>query len=125
MSAPAELRYSPEHQWARIDGDHADLGVTAHAQESLGEVVHFAPLETGAPVDVGGTYGELESVKAVSDLVSPLAGEVVAYNQDVIDQPELVNEDPYSAWLVRLRLADPSAVRTMLDAGAYQELLTR
>lgn len=121
---PDDLKYHPEHDWARVDGDEAVLGVTWHAQDALGELVHYEPPEVGARIAKDADYGEVESVKAVSDLVSPLTGEVLEVNQDVVDAPELVNEDPYGrGWLVRIRLADPGELDALLDAAAYRALV--
>jgi glycine cleavage system H protein len=123
-SYPEELKYHHEHDWARIEGDEATLGITWFAQDSLGELVHYEPPDQGATISKGGAYGEVESVKAVSDLIAPLSGEVIAVNAKVVDEPETVNEDPYGdGWLIRIRLADPSEVDALLDAGAYQKLL--
>jgi glycine cleavage system H protein len=123
-SYPDELKYHPEHDWARIDGDEAALGITWYAQDSLGELVHFEPPEEGAAIAKDASYGEVESVKAVSELISPLSGEVVAVNQQVVDAPETVNEDPYGdGWLVRIRVSEPTEVDTLLDAGTYKGLL--
>ena len=123
-SYPDDLRYHPEHDWARIDGDEATLGVTWFAQDALGELVHFEPPEAGATVAKDQSYGEVESVKAVSDLISPLSGEVVAVNDKVVDAPETVNEDPYGdGWLIRIRLSNPSEVESLLDVAAYRRLL--
>jgi glycine cleavage system H protein len=123
-SYPEDLRYHPEHDWARIEGDEAVLGITWHAQDALGEIVHFEPPEPGATIAKDGAYGEVESVKAVSDLVSPLSGEVLEVNAEVVDAPELVNEDPYGrGWLVRIRMQDPGEVEQLLDAGGYRQLL--
>ena len=123
-SYPEELKYHHEHDWARIEGDEATLGITWFAQDSLGELVHYEPPDQGATISKGGAYGEVESVKAVSDLIAPLSGEVIAVNAKVVDEPETVNEDPYgNGWLIRIRLADPSEVDALLDAGAYQKLL--
>src|SRR5450432_1426739 len=122
-SYPEELLYHSEHDWARIDGDEAVLGVTWYAQDSLGELVHYEPPDVGSTVGKDASYGEVESVKAVSDLISPLSGEVLEVNQAVVDAPELVNEDPYGAgWLIRIRLADPDEAGTLLDAAAYREI---
>ena len=108
-SYPDELRYNAEHDWARIEGDEATLGVTWFAQDSLGDLVHFEPPEDGAAVTKGSSYGEVESVKAVSDLISPLSGTVIEVNQKVVSEPETVNEDPYGeGWLVRISLGDAS-----------------
>ncbi len=123
-SYPDGLKYHPEHDWARVEGDEATLGITWFAQDSLGELVHYEPPDEGATITKDGSYGEVESVKAVSDLIAPLSGEVVAVNQKVVAEPETVNEDPYGeGWLVRLRLSDPSEVDALLDAEAYSKLL--
>jgi glycine cleavage system H protein len=121
---PEELRYHPEHDWARIEGDEATLGVTWFAQDSLGELVHFEAPEAGATIAKDTPYGEVESVKAVSDLITPLSGEVIEINQRVVEAPETVNEDPYvEGWLVRIRLSDPAEVDSLLDASSYRGLL--
>jgi glycine cleavage system H protein len=123
-SYPDDLLYHPEHDWARIDGDEAVLGVTWFAVDALGELVHYEPPSVGAQVAKDGSYGEVESVKAVSDLVAPLSGEVLEVNQLVVDAPETVNEDPYGdGWLVRIRLTDPSEASALLDLPAYREVL--
>ena len=123
-SYPGDLRYHAEHDWARLDGDEAVLGITWFAQDALGELVHFEPPEPGATVTKDASYGEVESVKAVSDVIAPLSGEVLEVNQKVVDAPETVNEDPYgNGWLLRIRLADPGETDALLDAGAYRELL--
>jgi glycine cleavage system H protein len=123
-SYPEDLRYHPEHDWARVDGDEATLGITWYAQDALGEIVHFEPPEDGASLAKDESYGEVESVKAVSDVVSPLSGEVLEVNAKVVAEPETVNDDPYGeGWLVRVRLSDPAEVDQLLDAAAYRELL--
>ena len=123
-SYPDDLLYHPEHDWARIDGDEATLGVTWHAQDALGELVHFEPPEVGATVGKDTFYGEVESVKAVSDLVSPLSGEVLEVNRLVVDAPETVNDDPYGeGWLIRIRMTKPSERDQLLDAAAYRKVL--
>jgi glycine cleavage system H protein len=120
-SYPEDLRYNQEHDWARIDGDEALLGITWFAQDSLGDLVHFEPPEDGAEIAKGSSYGEVESVKAVSDLISPLSGTVLEVNAKVVSEPETVNEDPYGeGWLVRIRLADDSGAGDLLDAAAYK-----
>jgi glycine cleavage system H protein len=120
-SYPDELRYHREHDWARIEGDEATLGITWFAQDSLGELVHFEPPEEGSSVSKDTAYGEVESVKAVSDVISPLSGEVVAVNQKAVDEPETVNEDPYGeGWLIRVRFSDPGEVDDLMDAEAYR-----
>jgi glycine cleavage system H protein len=124
-SYPEELKYHPEHDWARIDGDEAVLGITWFAQDSLGELVHFEAPQTGAAVERDRSYGEVESVKAVSDVIAPLSGEVLEVNQAVVDTPETVNDDPYGeGWLIRIRLTDPTEVAALLDVAAYREVLT-
>jgi glycine cleavage system H protein len=123
-SYPEELRYHPEHDWARIEGEEATFGVTWYAQDSLGEVVFFEPPEVGTEVAKDGTYAEVESVKAVSDVYAPLSGEVVAVNEALTDSPERINEDPYGeGWLVKVKLANPSEADALMDAAAYRELL--
>lgn len=123
-SYPEDLRYHRDHDWVRVDGDEAVFGITWHAQDALGEVVYFEPPAVGATVAADGSYGSLESVKAVSDVIAPLAGTVTAVNDRVVESPELVNEDPYGdGWLIRVTLDDPSSVQSLLDAAAYRALL--
>jgi glycine cleavage system H protein len=123
-SYPAELKYHREHDWARIEGGEAVLGITWYAQDSLGELVHYEPPEEGQQIARDASYGEVESVKAVSAVISPLSGEVVAVNTKVVDAPETVNDDPYGeGWLVRIRLAEPAEADDLLDADAYKAFL--
>ena len=123
-SYPDDLKYHPEHDWARVDGDEAALGITWFAQDSLGELVHFEPPDEGATLTQGEPYGELESVKAVSDVIAPLSGEIVAVNVKVVDAPETVNEDPYGeGWLVRIRVADSAELDALLDVDSYRRIL--
>jgi glycine cleavage system H protein len=123
-SYPDDLRYHPEHDWARIEGEEATVGITWFAQDALGELVHFEPPEEGQRISKDSSYGEVESVKAVSEVVAPLSGEVVAVNRKAVDEPETVNEDPYGeGWLVRITLTDPSEVESLLDAEAYKQVL--
>jgi glycine cleavage system H protein len=123
-SYPDELKYHREHDWARVEGDTATLGVTWYAQDALGELVHYEPPDAGSSLARDESYGEVESVKAVSDLIAPLSGEVVEVNQGVVEAPETVNSDPYGAgWLVKIRLSEPSEVDDLLDAQAYKKLL--
>jgi glycine cleavage system H protein len=123
-SYPDELKYHREHDWARVDGEEATLGITWFAQDALGELVHYEPPEEGQRMSKDSSYGEVESVKAVSDVIAPLSGEVVEVNGKVVDAPETVNDDPYGeGWLVRIRLSDPSEVDDLLDAEAYKQLL--
>ena len=123
-SYPEDLLYHPEHDWARVDGDEAVMGITWHAQDLLGELVHYEPPDVGATIAKDASYGEVESVKAVSDLISPLSGEVLEVNAKVVDAPETVNEDPYGAgWLIRIRLGDPAERDQLLSVADYQKLL--
>jgi glycine cleavage system H protein len=123
-SYPEDLRYHREHDWARVEGDTATLGITWYAQDALGELVHFEPPEEGAQVAKDESYGEVESVKAVSDVIAPLSGEVIEVNQAIVEAPETVNEDPYgNGWLVKIRLSEPSEVDDLLDVAAYRQLL--
>ena len=120
-SYPDDLKYHRDHDWARVEGDAAVLGITWFAQDSLGELVHFEAPATGTTIGKDSAYGEVESVKAVSDVIAPLSGEILEVNQGVVDAPETVNEDPYGdGWLVRIRLADASEVDDLLDAAAYK-----
>ena len=123
-SYPDELLYHSEHDWARIDGDEAVLGVTWYAQDSLGELVHYEPPDVGSTVAKDASYGEVESVKAVSDLISPLSGEVLEVNSQVVDAPELVNDDPYGAgWLIRIRMSSESEREQLLSSDEYKKVL--
>ena len=118
---PDDLRYHPEHDWALIDGDEATLGITWYAQDSLGELVHFEASFAAVEPAAGASYGEVESVKAVSDVVSPLTGEVLEVNEKVVEAPETVNDDPYGeGWLVRIRVSHPAEVNALMDADAYR-----
>ena len=121
---PDDLRYHKEHDWARIDGDEAVLGITWFAQDALGELVHYEPPNEGDTITRDGAYGEVESVKAVSDVIAPLSGEVIEVNKKVVDEPETVNADPYGeGWLVRIRLSDPSETDALLDVDAYKQVV--
>ena len=121
---PDDLKYHPEHDWARIDGDEATLGVTWFAQDALGELVHYEPPAVGATISKDTSYGEVESVKAVSDLISPLSGEVLEVNEKVVDAPETVNEDPYGdGWLIRIRMTSPDEREQLLSLDAYKQVL--
>src|SRR6478672_10262834 len=117
-SYPDDLKYHPEHDWARIDGDEAVLGVTWFAQDALGELVHYEAPDVGSTVAKDTSYGEVESVKAVSDLISPLSGEVLEVNQQVVDAPETVNDDPYGGgWLIRIRMTNPDEREQLLSVA--------
>jgi glycine cleavage system H protein len=123
-SYPDDLLYHPEHDWARVAGDQATFGITWFAQDSLGEVVFFDPPSVGATVSKDAPYTEVESVKAVSDVISPLSGEIVEVNQLLAEKPETINDDPYGeGWLVRVRLTDPAEQDALLDAAAYEASL--
>ena len=123
-SYPDDLKYHREHDRARVDGDEAVLGITWFAQDALGELVHYEAPQQGATVTKDEPYGEVESVKAVSDLIAPISGEGVDVNSKVVDEPETVNEDPYGeGWLVRIRLSDPAEVDSLLDADAYRQVV--
>jgi len=122
---PEDLKYHPEHDWARIDGDEATFGITWYAQDALGEVVFYDPPEMGATVSKDQAYTEVESVKAVSDVFAPLSGEVTAVNDKLGESPELINSDPYGdGWLVKVKLSDTAEVESLLEVGAYKELLS-
>ena len=121
---PEDLLYHPEHDWAKVDGDTATFGITDFAQDALGEVVFFDPPEVGSTVTMGESYAEVESVKAVSDVIAPLSGEIVEVNTALGDKPESINDDPYGeGWLVRVRLTDPAEADALMDAEAYKQHL--
>ncbi len=122
---PDELLYHDQHDWARLEGDeHAVFGITWYAQDSLGEVVFYDPPEVGTKVDKDSSYAEVESVKAVSDVIAPLSGEIVESNDALVDAPEKVNEDPYGeGWLVRVKLSAPAEAQALLDAAEYRKLV--
>lgn len=123
-SYPDDLRYHDQHDWARIEGDVATFGITWYAQDSLGEVVFYDPPEVGAEVHKDSSYAEVESVKAVSDVIAPLSGEIVEVNTELVEAPERINEDPYGeGWLVRVRLSNPGEVDVLLGAAEYRKLL--
>jgi glycine cleavage system H protein len=123
-SYPDDLRYHPQHDWARIEGGEATLGITWFAQDALGELVHFEAPEQGAKLTKDEAYAEVESVKAVSDVIAPLSGEILEVNRAVADAPETVNDDPYGeGWLVRVRLSDPGEADALMDAEAYKRYL--
>jgi glycine cleavage system H protein len=121
---PDDLKYHSEHDWARVDGDEAVLGITWFAQDALGELVHYEPPNEGDSIAKDSAYGEVESVKAVSDVIAPLSGEVLEVNAKVVEEPETVNSDPYGeGWLIRIRLSEPSEIESLLDVGAYKQVL--
>ena len=121
---PDDLKYHAEHDWARIEGDEAVLGITWFAQGALGELVHYEPPNEGDTIAKDSAYGEVESVKAVSDVIAPLSGDVLEVNAKVVEEPETVNEDPYGdGWLIRIRMTNTSEADALLDVGAYKNVL--
>ena len=122
--APSDLRYTKDHEWVRLDGDVATVGLTAYAADQLGDVVFVELPEVGRMLAQHATFGVIESVKAVSDVFAPVAGEVIDANGDLAGSPEVVNSDPYGAgWLIRVRISDPAAIDELLDAAAYERLI--
>ena len=123
-SYPDDLKYHSEHDWARVDGDTATLGITWYAQDQLGEVVFFDPPEIGTQITKDSPYAEVESVKAVSDVIAPVSGEIVEVNEALKDSPEQINDDSYGeGWLVKVKLSDPSELDSLMDADSYRESL--
>jgi glycine cleavage system H protein len=123
-SYPEDLKYHAEHDWARIDGDTATFGITWYAQDSLGEIVFFDPPEVGAKITKDESYAEVESVKAVSEVIAPMSGEVLEVNEGLAGAPEQINEDPYGeGWLVKVKLAEPSEADELMDAATYEQQL--
>lgn len=125
MNYPENFRYTKEHEWVSVEGDTGTVGITFHAQSELGDIVYVDLPKVGVTVETGQSFGSVESVKAVSDIYSPVSGEVIETNPLLADAPEKLNEDPHGvAWLVRIKLADPTQVSTLLDAAAYQAYIT-
>ena len=121
---PDDLKYHAEHDWARVAGDEAVLGITWFAQDALGELVHYEPPNEGDTIAKDSAYGEVESVKAVSDVIAPLSGEVLEVNAKVVEEPETVNEDPYGdGWLIRIRMTNPSEADSLLGLDAYKQVV--
>jgi glycine cleavage system H protein len=126
MKFPDDLRYTKEHEWVRVDGDVGTIGITDYAQDMLGDVVYLDLPAAGATVAQSGKMGEIESVKAVSDLYAPVSGEIIEVNQDVVDSPELVNNEPYArGWMIKVRLSDPGELDALLSAEAYEALVDK
>jgi glycine cleavage system H protein len=124
-SYPDDLLYHAEHDWVRIDGDTATFGITWYAQDALCEVVFFDPPDVGSTVTAGESYAEVESVKAVSDVIAPLSGEIVEVNLKLGDEPDAINNDPYGdGWMIKVKLSDPSEKDGLMDAASYQGTLT-
>jgi len=123
---PDDLLYTESHQWARVTGDIAAIGITDYAQDQMGDLVYVELPEVGIEVNAGAAFGQVESVKAVTDVVSPVSGEVIEANEALVDAPETVNRDPYGeGWLIKVRISDKSELAALLDSAAYQELLAR
>ena len=120
---PADLKYTKDHEWVRIDGNEAVVGITDYAQKQLGDVVFVELPEVGRKVGQGEVFGTIESVKAVSELFSPMAGEVIAVNADLPSKPEQINSDPHGTWMIRLRLSQPDEVRNLLSTDQYSALV--
>lgn len=123
MAYPTDLRYTKDHEWIRISGSTAEVGITDYAQQQLGDVVYVELPEAGRTVTAGEAFGTIESVKAVSELFAPMSGEIIEINADLASHPEKVNTDPHGAWMVKVRLSDPSATSDLLDAAQYEQLL--
>jgi glycine cleavage system H protein len=123
MAYPADLKYTKDHEWIRISGDTAEIGITDFAQEQLGDVVYVDLPEVGRSMTAGQTFGSIESVKAVSELFAPMSGEALEVNQALKDRPESVNSDPHGTWMLRVRLTDASAVSGLLDSSQYEDLI--
>lgn len=123
---PDDVVYTENHQWARIEGEVAAIGITHYAQDQMGDLVYVELPEAGDEVSAGAPFGQMESVKAVSDINSPVSGEVVEVNEALVDAPETVNKDPYGeGWLIKVRMSDPSEAESLLGAAAYQEVVAK
>jgi glycine cleavage system H protein len=123
MAYPAGYKYTKDHEWVELSGDHGKIGITDYAQQQLGDVVYIELPETGAKLKQGQSFGTIESVKAVSELYSPVSGEVVDVNTALKDKPEVVNSDPHGSWMIVVKLANPAEAGGLLDAGQYQDLV--
>ena len=124
MIVPENLRYSEDHEWVSVDGDTIRVGITDYAQDALGDVVFVELPDVGSEVTAGGSFGEVESTKSVSDLYAPMSGEIVEVNADLVDNPERLNEDPYGeGWICVIRVSDAAQLDALLDAEAYQTLI--
>ena len=124
MAYPADLKYTKDHEWIRITGDSAEIGITDYAQQQLGDVVYVDLPEVGRTLKAGDVFGSIESVKAASDLFSPMSGEVTDVNAVLKDHPETVNSQPHETWMIRIKLSDPSSAASLLDSGQYEATLT-
>jgi glycine cleavage system H protein len=123
MAYPGDRKYTKDHEWVRLSGDMAEVGITDYAQQQLGDVVYMELPDVGSRLTAGQSFGSVESVKAVSELFAPVGGEVVEVNDAVKDHPEAVNTDPHSSWMIRVRVSDPSDTAELLDSSQYQGLL--
>jgi glycine cleavage system H protein len=123
MAYPSDLKYTKDHEWIRITGDTAEVGITDYAQQQLGDVVYVELPDVGRSIAAGESFGSIESVKAVSELFAPMSGEVVDANASLRDHPEAVNQNPHSTWMVKIRLADPAATESLLESSQYESLL--
>ena len=123
MAYPSDLKYTKDHEWIRITGDTAEIGITDYAQQQLGDVVYVELPEVGRTIAEGESFGSIESVKAVSELFAPMSGEVIDVNASLRDHPEAVNQNPHSTWMLKVRLADPASTESLLESGQYESLL--
>ena len=124
MAYPADLKYTKDHEWIRMDGDTAEVGITDYAQQQLGDVVYVDLPEVGKTLKAGESFGSIESVKAVSELFSPVNGEITEVNGTLKDHPESVNSQPHETWMIRMKLTEPAGADSLLDSSQYQALLT-
>lgn len=125
MNIPAELKYTKDHEWAKVDGDVVTVGITDYAQGELGDVVYVDLPPVGTEVSQNESFGSIEAVKAVADMYSPVSGEIIAVNEGISDAPETINQDPYGkGWMVKIRISNADELNNLMDAGAYQELLS-
>jgi glycine cleavage system H protein len=125
MSYPADLKYTKEHEWIRVEGDTGVIGITDFAQQQLGDVVYVELPDVGASVTAGQVFGTIESVKAVSELFAPVTGEVVETNSSLKDRPDHVNSKPHETWMVKVKLTNSSELASLMDAGAYEVLVQK
>lgn len=123
MNFPKNLKYSDDHEWVRVEGDEAVIGITDFAQSELGDVVYLELPTVGDEVSKGDAFGTIEAVKTVSDMLAPVSGEIIAVNEDLNDSPEDVNKEPYESWLVKIKMSDPSEMEDLMDAEAYEEFI--
>jgi len=123
MNFPKNLKYSDDHEWVRVEGDEAVIGITDFAQSELGDVVYLELPTVGDEVSKGDAFGTIEAVKTVSDMLAPVSGEIIAVNEDLNDSPEDVNKEPYESWLVKIKMSDPSETEDLMDAEAYEEFI--